>query len=365
MQRSQLPLIPKRAESFEEHVELSNALKVLPGKFGFNAHSERLDLFSYQHGHYEGTLWGVECGFYELLHVWDLFKDALFADYVLSARGIEMGRRPFLSVVVDIFPSLYDADAGLAPMPEPDETTIGKHIVAIYGHRSGAVRFLNNWGEEWGDHGFGWFSFDYIERYFHEGWSHRRLVGPAIEKGYATDRSPARAQENYLGFCRHPWDQATNSRFEPVYWSGSFGMMRRSITGSNGRFYWQYVAVRLTEIAPFPIIVGWAHLHCVDGRFAVEEFFVWPPYRHKGVGSALAGLMLQQLLLDGHQVEFWLCPEADAVEQERADQAERLPTWLRTLTWEEAEGRPYWIAPVDHIQLLTTLAKYPTPAPMK
>ena len=62
---------------------------------------------------------------------------------------------------------------GLVKMPGKKEMilgAVGGHCVAAVGYddekevygETGAVEFLNSWGEDWGDHGYGWLPYAYI-----------------------------------------------------------------------------------------------------------------------------------------------------------------------------------------------------------
>lgn len=53
--------------------------------------------------------------------------------------------------------------SGVVPMPRAGERPIGGHDVLIVGYddRKRAFRFLNSWGDSWGDGGFGWMPYSY------------------------------------------------------------------------------------------------------------------------------------------------------------------------------------------------------------
>jgi hypothetical protein len=73
--------------------------------------------------------------------------------------------RPFVFGFT-VFPSLETPaveSTGAVSMPGPWERPIGGHDVLIVGYDDtrGAFRFLNSWGREWGDGGFGWMPYSY------------------------------------------------------------------------------------------------------------------------------------------------------------------------------------------------------------
>lgn len=53
---------------------------------------------------------------------------------------------------------------GIIPMPKSDSTQIGGHCVILTGYDDNKRLFqiMNSWGEEWGDKGYGYLSYDYV-----------------------------------------------------------------------------------------------------------------------------------------------------------------------------------------------------------
>lgn len=58
---------------------------------------------------------------------------------------------------------------GRIERPAPDAPALGGHAVLVVGYQAGAdgERFVvrNSWGADWGDGGYGYLSYDYIDRY--------------------------------------------------------------------------------------------------------------------------------------------------------------------------------------------------------
>jgi C1A family cysteine protease len=57
-----------------------------------------------------------------------------------------------------VCPSFERATNGHIPMPIPNERVLGGHAITLIGYDNNqkVYEFLNSWGEQWGDDGFGW-----------------------------------------------------------------------------------------------------------------------------------------------------------------------------------------------------------------
>lgn len=55
-------------------------------------------------------------------------------------------------------------DDGVIPMPGPDNYAVGGHGVCAVGYddEAGLVKFKNSWGDDWGDHGYGYLPYEYF-----------------------------------------------------------------------------------------------------------------------------------------------------------------------------------------------------------
>ncbi len=74
---------------------------------------------------------------------------------------------------IPVYPSAMQdipAKTGVLPLPGPKEKLIGGHAVVIVGYddKQKRVKFVNSWGSAWGDHGFGYLSYEYVEKYMSE-----------------------------------------------------------------------------------------------------------------------------------------------------------------------------------------------------
>ena len=62
---------------------------------------------------------------------------------------------------------------GIVPLPAKNELVIGGHAVVIVGYDDAKkqVKFANSWGKDWGDHGFGYLPYEYVDKYTSDLWT--------------------------------------------------------------------------------------------------------------------------------------------------------------------------------------------------
>ena len=79
---------------------------------------------------------------------------------------------PFMAGV-EVFSSWFEAGRGRIPLPDPDETSMGGHAICIMGYsREGSYfKFKNSWGIDWGDSGYGYLPYEYMNRHCLDAWS--------------------------------------------------------------------------------------------------------------------------------------------------------------------------------------------------
>ena len=77
---------------------------------------------------------------------------------------------------IAVFESMMSTSAaktGYVHLPKQKESTLGGHAIVIVGYDDTTryVKFVNSWGTGWGEHGFGYLPYDYIERYMDDAWT--------------------------------------------------------------------------------------------------------------------------------------------------------------------------------------------------
>lgn len=78
--------------------------------------------------------------------------------------------------VYESFESLQVAKTGIVPMPKPSEKVLGGHAVVAVGYDQKKRAFIirNSWGEKWGQQGYCFMPFKYLENLARDFWTIRK-----------------------------------------------------------------------------------------------------------------------------------------------------------------------------------------------
>lgn len=69
---------------------------------------------------------------------------------------------------ITAYPSVFRAKPdGIVPMPGTSEQVIGGYPICVVGYddQKKLLKFESSWGAAWGEHGYGYLSYDYVEKY--------------------------------------------------------------------------------------------------------------------------------------------------------------------------------------------------------
>lgn len=80
---------------------------------------------------------------------------------------------------IEVYKGMFNAKAGLVPIPKAREAALGGHAICAVGYddKKELIKFKNSWGQ-WGDKGFGYLPYGYVERYMMDGWSSVDIEDP-------------------------------------------------------------------------------------------------------------------------------------------------------------------------------------------
>lgn len=58
----------------------------------------------------------------------------------------------------------FEQPGGIVPMPDWNDSALGGHAILLVGYnrQTSLYKFLNSWGRNWGDNGFGYLPFNYV-----------------------------------------------------------------------------------------------------------------------------------------------------------------------------------------------------------
>lgn len=64
------------------------------------------------------------------------------------------------------------AKTGIIPDPSPDDQVVGAQAICIVGYNDDKklIKFKNSWGDKWGDKGYGYISYNYVEKFLVDAW---------------------------------------------------------------------------------------------------------------------------------------------------------------------------------------------------
>lgn len=76
---------------------------------------------------------------------------------------------------------------GIVPMPTQNDKVLGGHAITMTGwdDTTQHYEFMNSWGESWGDDGFGWLPYDYVEGDLADDFFTARGQAPQVNKSLA------------------------------------------------------------------------------------------------------------------------------------------------------------------------------------
>lgn len=87
---------------------------------------------------------------------------------------------PFLAgvIIFDNWMTEKVGNTGFIPIPDKKNKRIGGHAICIIGYNEdkGLFKFKNSWGKEWGNKGYGYLDYEYIEKYSMDSWSATDLI---------------------------------------------------------------------------------------------------------------------------------------------------------------------------------------------
>ncbi len=81
---------------------------------------------------------------------------------------------------IQVFKGMLKTKTGLVPLPKRNERSLGGHAIAAVGYddEKELVKFKNSWSNKWGEKGYGYLAYEYIQRYMMDAWSSVDIEDP-------------------------------------------------------------------------------------------------------------------------------------------------------------------------------------------
>jgi C1A family cysteine protease len=81
---------------------------------------------------------------------------------------------------VQVFNGMMETKNGVVPLPAKRESALGGHAICPVGYddKKALVKFKNSWSNNWGDKGYGYLPYSYIDKYMMDAWSSVDVVDP-------------------------------------------------------------------------------------------------------------------------------------------------------------------------------------------
>jgi C1A family cysteine protease len=91
----------------------------------------------------------------------------------LQELKMSLAQKGPVVIGVQVFNGMMDAKNGVVPMPKGKESPLGGHAICPVGYddKKALVKFKNSWSIGWGDDGYGYLPYAYIEKYMMDSWS--------------------------------------------------------------------------------------------------------------------------------------------------------------------------------------------------
>ena len=74
---------------------------------------------------------------------------------------------------IQVFSGMMETKTGIVPMPKRGEKVLGGHAICLVGYneKTKLIKFKNSWSKAWGEKGYGYLPYGYINKYMMDAWS--------------------------------------------------------------------------------------------------------------------------------------------------------------------------------------------------
>lgn len=185
-----------------------------------------------------------------------IFRSAWYERLFNSNDIVRVLPRSPVVLCFEMFKSIYNAHGGHISIPDNIEKPCDRHCVMIggYDNNKRIFKFINSWGEEWGDKGWGYLPYDYVDKYLIESWV--SISNLSIDSKKGDIKHIGKFDFKYMAY-----DSLVQFR-QPTF---------------------------IIDAYDKDLIVGWIHFRFNDlaHSIVIEELFVKPNFRKQSIARQL------------------------------------------------------------------------------
>ena len=91
----------------------------------------------------------------------------------LNELRLSLASKGPCAIGIEVFEGMMKTETGFVPLPRENETALGGHAICVVGYddKKKAIKFKNSWSDKWGQNGYGFLPYTYIERYMMDAWN--------------------------------------------------------------------------------------------------------------------------------------------------------------------------------------------------
>jgi len=102
------------------------------------------------------------------------FKELTYARILdLDELRMSIAQKGPCVIGVNVYKGMMETKTGKVPMPKVSEQVLGGHAICAMGYDDAnkIIKFKNSWTTAWGDEGYGYLPYAYINKYMMDAWS--------------------------------------------------------------------------------------------------------------------------------------------------------------------------------------------------
>jgi len=193
---------------------------------------------------------------------------------VTECREALFLQKSYILLSVDMTKGWRKTLNGQIPLPQKEDKIIAAHAFLVVGYDDNFknLKFVNSWGADWGDNGYGYLPYDYFNRYLSEAWVDIRPKQIDINKYTYSSKA--------IGGVKMEW------RLPSVLHDFIYGVEIRDSKSDDRK--------------------AWGFAFQYDDYLNVEELFVKPKYRERGYCKQLISSFERISKQLSSPLRFWI-----------------------------------------------------------